>query len=581
MKINNKLMSTCVLASIVNMPINSLATSQIPEYVLNAYKITMESQNKEVYSDVESLSDGNFIIIGATSSNTQFIQNKGGTDAVLTKYDDYGKVLNQLSLGGTSNDSFSYGTELNDGSFIVCGNIGSTNYTFNGQSVSGKNLFKFNENLELQWIKSCNFDTERRVSVTPTSDGGFIIRDKNLTKYSAEGDIDFELVSENYDYYQGTPIEIEGEGFIISKYICDSPYAGWGWSEIRKIGYDGNDISTFVLGNDEEYCSSNTDIEDLILSDNGLIISGILKDEAFIAKLGVDGSQEWIKKFENENVKKFTLNNKGELFGIIGEMYGNRTNKFVKISKDDGTIEWEKEVTVGCDLIDIDSNRNDAISVLGSNKSNYAPFINYVEVCNPVEKDTILEAVEAVENNPTEEGIINARLLVNAMPEGPTKEAYQLRLNRLMPNDMTFEKQSASANVDIYIKCENMLSLSLDTNSVTFENFNGTENLEELNAVELTVNSSLPYDVNAYLATKIENAKKDKELDKDLLKIRAHGTTDYKGFADTEATTATTLLTGEQAGNNKKHSIDLKLEGSNAVDADIYKTTIKFEVTQK
>ena len=200
------------------------------------------------------------------------------------------------------------------------------------------------------------------------------------------------------------------------------------------------------------------------------------------------------------------------------------------------------------------------------------PYEGYEEVGVALEKALLTR---------TSGDLSKARTLVNAMPDSePRKAEFQAKLNAIAIIDGGLTPGTASANVDVYIKSENMLSLSLDTNSVTFENFNGTENLEELNAVKLTVNSSLPYDVNAYLATKIENANKDKELNKDLLKIRANGTADYKGFTDV-GNTATTLLSNEQAGNNKVYGIDLKLEGSDAVSADIYKTTIKFEVTQK
>ncbi|MBQ8997135.1 MAG: leucine-rich repeat protein [Clostridium sp.] len=200
------------------------------------------------------------------------------------------------------------------------------------------------------------------------------------------------------------------------------------------------------------------------------------------------------------------------------------------------------------------------------------------EVTVELNTQEIEEAVEKAEQSRKPIDISTARDLVNQMPESTKKDVFQGRLDSIFPS-ITLEKENASANMDIYIKSENMLSLSLNTNVITFENFNGTEDLEKPNAVELTVNSSLPYDVNAYLATKIENANKNKELDKDLLKIKANGTTNYKSFTDIN--TATTLLPDEQSGNHKKHSIDLKLEGNDAVETDVYKTTIKFEVTQK
>ena len=165
------------------------------------------------------------------------------------------------------------------------------------------------------------------------------------------------------------------------------------------------------------------------------------------------------------------------------------------------------------------------------------------------------------------------------MPESDKKNELQLRLNSITPI-VTFEDKSSTANIDIYIKLENMLSLSLDTNSVTFDNFNGTEDLIKENAVNLTINSSLPYKVDAYLASEIQNTNKDKTMDKEILNIKANSLADYKTFTDV-AITPITLLDDQEAGKDKSHGIDIKLKGGLSYERDTYKTTIKFVATQK
>ncbi|MBQ8998988.1 MAG: hypothetical protein IJ086_09940 [Clostridium sp.] len=189
------------------------------------------------------------------------------------------------------------------------------------------------------------------------------------------------------------------------------------------------------------------------------------------------------------------------------------------------------------------------------------------------------ESVAQAEASRTEEALINARLLVNALPEGDVKEELQSKLNAISIIS-TFEKKSASANVDIYIKSENMLSLSLNTNSITFDDFGGTENLVEENAVILTVNSSLPYKVNASLATEIQNTAKDKTMDKKILNIKANGELDsaYQHF--TAINTPIEIIGTQEAGNGKTHGIDIMLKGGIPHEKDVYKTTIKFEATQ-
>ena len=198
-----------------------------------------------------------------------------------------------------------------------------------------------------------------------------------------------------------------------------------------------------------------------------------------------------------------------------------------------------------------------------------------------ISEDEIKEAVEEAEDNPTNESLAYARRLVNEMPEGELKEQYQARLNAVNIN-MEFVKKNATANVDIYIKSENMLKLTLNTNSITFEDFSGVDDMEKPNGLNLTVSSSLPYKVDAYLVTDIQNATKDKNMDKEILKIKANekDETEYKSFTDVN-TTPITLLDDQIADNDVVHGIDLKLEGGKAFDKDVYKTTIKFEVGQK
>ena len=54
--------------------------------------------------------------------------------------------------------------------------------------------------------------------------------------------------------------------------------------------------------------------------------------------------------------------------------------------------------------------------------------------------------------------------------------------------------------------------------------------MEKLNAVNLTVESSLPYELNVSLEGEIQNADKTETLDKSILGIRANGDVDYKSF---------------------------------------------------
>ena len=65
-----------------------------------------------------------------------------------------------------------------------------------------------------------------------------------------------------------------------------------------------------------------------------------------------------------------------------------------------------------------------------------------------------------------------------------------------------------------------MLSLSLDTNSITFEGYSGVGDVEMLGEVNLTINSSLPYQLNAYMPVGISNADNSQTLDTSMFNIK-------------------------------------------------------------
>lgn len=205
------------------------------------------------------------------------------------------------------------------------------------------------------------------------------------------------------------------------------------------------------------------------------------------------------------------------------------------------------------------------------------------ETLNITGIDEIVEAEESVdfaETNPTQESISYARSAVNNLPESMQKDILQDRLNSITNlEDMKLERKTVSSNLDVYIKCENLLSMSLNTNSISFDNYSGVEDMEKLGAIELTINSSLPYDLNAYLEGDIQNSDKSAAMDIDMLKIKDNSKQDYQSFINT--IDKVILKEDCPSGNYIYHNIDLKLESNNAYSVDVYKTTIKFEVVQK
>lgn len=190
------------------------------------------------------------------------------------------------------------------------------------------------------------------------------------------------------------------------------------------------------------------------------------------------------------------------------------------------------------------------------------------------------ESIELLSSNPTIDNISQARYWSNLMKESTLKDSFQSEISNITDiEDLTIEKKTASVNTDIYIKMKNTLSLSLDTNSIIFDEVDITEDTEKLKAVNLTVSSSLPYKINACLEDEIYNSNKSEILDKSVLNIKANEDITYQAFSD--LISPIILLDDQEAGVEVAHEIDLRLASNDTYKSDIYKATIKFEVVQK
>lgn len=167
------------------------------------------------------------------------------------------------------------------------------------------------------------------------------------------------------------------------------------------------------------------------------------------------------------------------------------------------------------------------------------------------------------------------------MRESTLKDGFQSSLDGIdnILDLPVIEKKKNSVNTDVYIKPQNMLSMTLSTNNITFDDVDATEDTEKLNALNITVISSLPYSLNAYLESEIQNKDKTNTLDKSILNIRESSQQDYKIFNSIDGKVV--LKDNNLAGKETSHNIDLKLDSSRIQKADVYKTTVKFEAEQK
>ena len=191
-----------------------------------------------------------------------------------------------------------------------------------------------------------------------------------------------------------------------------------------------------------------------------------------------------------------------------------------------------------------------------------------------------VDAIELAKANPTVENLSKARMWINLLDDSIKKDELQSEISRITNiEDLQLDKKNITANMDVYIKSQNSLSMSLSTNSILFDEFSGVEDLEKLNAVEITISSSLPYQLNSYLESELKNSDGSKIIPKELLNIRLNGGNGYKAFYNINEKLV--LKENCEKGNDNQFSIDLILKGDLTHKADIYKTVIKFEAEQK
>ena len=223
------------------------------------------------------------------------------------------------------------------------------------------------------------------------------------------------------------------------------------------------------------------------------------------------------------------------------------------------------------DVFNMDNNAVEVFDTAGNS-------ITYNITPNNLSTEVLNQYIDIVSLNATNEDISYIRTIVNNMSESSNKDILSERINDISLN-IELEKKISSVSLDLYIKSENILQMSLDTNQISFDDFSGVEDVAKENAVNVTINSSLPYQLNAYLPSEIQNSDKTKTLDKSILNIKESSESVYQTFSNT--TDKIVLKDNCSSGNQLTHGVDLKLAGGIAHEKDVYKAIIKLEAEQK
>ena len=336
----------------------------------------------------------------------------------------------------------------------------------------------------------------------------------------------------------------------------NTSFSDWGKEEAD------DDYITFILNR-----KTNADIhieEDIIKMINSYQTTSYVSDRFKVGLVGL--SDECIQFYNRVHIS--LLKTKLETPDIYGGMKWFESNPL--------NIVYELAEPI-YEPLNIDPTINLYLDTTYISNNSNIPANMKITVDRTINRAT--EAIELAKENPNVENLSKARLWANLLKESTLKDELSNQINNITNvGDLTIEKKTTTSNMDLYIKPENSLSMSLSTNNIIFEDYSSVSDIDMDNAVQITINSSLPYQLNSYLETEIQNKDGTSKIDKDKLHIKEDSENEYKQFLGINQK----LILKDKClqGNNIIHNIDFKLKASTH-DADIYKTTIKFEAEQK
>lgn len=135
-----------------------------------------------------------------------------------------------------------------------------------------------------------------------------------------------------------------------------------------------------------------------------------------------------------------------------------------------------------------------------------------------------------------------------------------------------------SSSISVVINYMPTITMSLSTNNISFNNISGAEDNEIKNGLMISINSNLPYSINATLLKNIESLNKD-ILDNNILNIKESTSQNYLSF--NEVNSSVEILSNLNPSGINKHYFDFKINAAENLNDLSYETKIKFEAVNK
>ena len=313
------------------------------------WKKNFGGQHPDGFGDVIAVSDG-IIAVGSSwwlsfgTGDWTGVTGRGGTDAIIVKYDSNGNVVWKKHLGSSDHDYFHEVTEVSDG-IVVVGDSPSRDGDWSGVQGMGRfdaTIVKYSNSGSVIWKKRFGgIDDDDYYSVTTVSDGVVAVGSSGVLSFV--GNDDWAGVSGK----GGTDaiiVKYDNNGNVVWK----KNFGGNGGDEFRSVvAVDGGVI---VVGSSSQPSFNNGDWE-------GVDGKGIRGHDAIIVKYDNNGNVVWKKNFGGSGDDEF-ISVAATLDGIIvvghshSESFGNGdwTGVYRKGNEDaiivkysnDGDVVWKK-----------------------------------------------------------------------------------------------------------------------------------------------------------------------------------------------------------------------------------------------
>lgn len=195
----------------------------------------------------------------------------------------------------------------------------------------------------------------------------------------------------------------------------------------------------------------------------------------------------------------------------------------------------------------------------------------------------VLELLSIAEKTLNELDIDKAYLAILKISDDKAREDLIQRLNIISKESIEMEIQNPSneeliINDNTTLSTSSEITLSVDTNNLTFDHLNVSEDTVLNRAIVLNVTSSLAYDINVYIEGNVVSNTNTTNLKKDVFSIKESNSSNFLTFGDNGKVT---IVSNSPAGTLKTHYVDIKLNTSKNVIRDIYKAAFKVEAVTR